>query len=211
MTFLQLLQQLELFIKQLGPVIKQLGTPLIKQLGLVTHSCTISSSSGARALAIVPSAVPGPIGQAASAPSAVPASGKQAFFHHLQHYQDIAIGSLDAFFFSKIDSRKGYFRIFMHPDDIPKAPFGFFKFLLFLFGLHLWPLPDRIAANLHSTSCLHYTSSLYSTTCLHRAALPSPAGPFPGCQAAILPQPFLFLSSRRTLFSRPFLLGRRPL
>jgi hypothetical protein len=36
-------------------------------------------------------------------------------------------------FFSEIDLRKGYFQIFMHPDDIPKtaiiAPFGLFEFL----------------------------------------------------------------------------------
>jgi hypothetical protein len=39
----------------------------------------------------------------------------------------------------KIDLRKGYYQIFMHPDDIPKTaiitPFGLFEFLHLPFGL----------------------------------------------------------------------------
>jgi hypothetical protein len=39
---------------------------------------------------------------------------------------------------SKIHLRKGYFQIFMHPDDIPKTviitPFGLFEFLPLPFG-----------------------------------------------------------------------------
>jgi hypothetical protein len=40
---------------------------------------------------------------------------------------------------SKIHLRKGYFQIFMHPDDIPKTaiiiPFGLFEFLPLPFGI----------------------------------------------------------------------------
>jgi hypothetical protein len=85
-------------------------------------------------------------------------------------------GLLKSFFLSKIDLRKGYFQLFMHPDDIPKAPFGIFEFLRFHFGLHLQDHaaiagPDSCQPELHVQSALH--------DLLSQGALPSPAGSCP--------------------------------
>ncbi len=66
---------------------------------------------------------------------------------------------------SKVDLRKVYIQICMHPDDIPKASFGSAEFLRFLFCLHLWPSLERIAASLHSMSSLHSTVCLHSRSC----------------------------------------------
>jgi hypothetical protein len=64
----------------------------------------------------------------------------------------------------------------MHPDDIPKARFGIFEFLLFHFDLRLQDHvaiagPDSSQPELHVQTALHGLPS--------QGALPSPAGSCP--------------------------------
>jgi len=75
----------------------------------------------------------------------------------LPNMMDFSLRVTRCKFFSTIDLRKGYFQIFMHPDDIPKTaiitPFCLFEFLCVPFGLRnagstFQRMMDRVMAGL---------------------------------------------------------------